>query len=122
MRWSILTAVLAFGAASDVDGAEFPSAVGNASGSPVVRFAASPVAVGYKCAAGRTRGQYGPCPACVKRMRWAYHGPYYRRPYDYRRSFDFPWSYAPYNPAVYWVSDEASEPVDETPPLPPPKR
>ena len=117
MRWAILTAVLAFGAARNVDGAEFRSAFGNAGGTPVVRFAASPVAGHrHKCAAGCTWGRFGPCPACARRMRWAYHGPYYRRPYDYRRSFDFPWSYAPYNPAAYWVSDKASGPVDESPP------
>ena len=124
MRWAILIAVLAFGALRDVEGAEMRCAVSDEGRMTDVHFAASPVAGRTrKCAAGCTWSQLDSCPACARRVRWAYHGPYYRRPYDYRRSFDFPWSYAPYNPAVYWVSDDASAPVDEAPPpLPVPAR
>lgn len=115
MRWTMLIVVLACGAARDVDGAELRSASRYVGGRHDVRFAASPVAAS-RCGSCCTWNRYGSCPACVRRTRWAYHGPYYRRPYDYRRSFDSPWSYAPYHPAAYWVSDEASTPVDETPP------
>ena len=124
MRWAILIAVLAFGAARNVDGAEFSFARTNRGGALESRFVALPVA-GHPCAASCQWSQFGPCPACARRMRWAYHGPYYRRPFDYRRSFDFPWSYAPYRPAAYWVSDEASDSVDVSPPplpAPPPAR
>ena len=118
MRWAILIAVLAFGTAGNVDGAEFSFARTNRGGAPESRFVASLV-VGHQCTACKWSQPY-PCSACARRMRWAYHGPYYRRPFDYRRSFDFPWSYAPYRPAAYWVSDEASGPVDVVPPLPAP--
>ncbi len=119
MRWAILTAVLAFGTAGDTAGAEFTSSLAVANRSPVALFATSS-SLGANCGSGCTWGKFGPCPACARRTRRAYHGPYYRRPFDYRRSFDFPWSYAPYNPAVYWVSDEASGQVDVAPPLPTP--
>lgn len=119
MRWVILSAALTMGATHNVDAAPIQTYVPHARRMPAAQltFKPSPVAA-PSCAAGCSWGQYGPCPACAKRTRWAYHGPYYRRPFDYRRSFDFPWSYAPYRPATYWVSDEASGPVDVVPPPP----
>ena len=115
MRWAILTAVLALGAARDTAAAEFTSSRAIANRSPATVVATSPVA-GASCASGCVWGRFSRYPGCDKRWSWAYHGPYYRRPFDYRTSFDYPWSYAPYNPALYWVTDEASVPVDITPP------
>jgi hypothetical protein len=55
----------------------------------------------------------------------AFHGYYYRAPYNYRHYFDYPWHAAPHEPLGFFarpLPEAGSETVPEgvVPPVPPP--
>ena len=49
--------------------------------------------------------RYGCYPGNNRHMRRypAFHGTYYRSPYNYRQLFDYPWHAAPYEPMPYFL-------------------
>lgn len=44
----------------------------------------------------------------------AFHGNYYRQPYNYRRLFDFPWHVTPQEPVGFFTY-QGGQPTEEDP-------
>ena len=67
---------------------------------------------------------YDPTFGCYRGSRFmnrypAFHGTYYRRPYNYRNLFEYPWHAEPHEPTSLFSSAVGIEPTEGDPPAPP---
>ena len=66
---------------------------------------------------------YDPTFGCYRGSRFmnrypAFHGTYYRRPYNYRNLFEYPWHAEPHEPTSLFSSALGSAPTEAEPPAP----
>jgi hypothetical protein len=68
---------------------------------------------------------YNPTYGCYRGSRYIhryppFHGTFYRRPYNYRTYFDYPWHAQPHEPTSLFSYNTAEEAAEEAAPEPPP--